>query len=999
MENNIPRTKIEINEYVQVYPSIKNIFESSDSKKYLYLFSQKTYKRASFIPTSQINKITNNRKYSRQMSNSSLNVEMEKEFDKDIEKEKKLNEKRDYFLINKDIQLRKNKSKRTQDIKHALESFLRQSDLIEKTAKFFEEYRDNLNQMKKSKIKKKDKKEEGSKNEEESEKHIEAYIESLISKLADNVIIEKYKKNQFVVKMNDIGDNCYFLLSGKLSVLKPVEYHIEITYDEYMQYIANLIKNNEHEIIDNIRRINQSYVDIGLVEDLRDFIKSYFFIKLKKDINYLFDTNNFDISFIDERLKLFNLSYEDFNLSKDNIMEQIEKINITSLMIERDVKEYFNKIIVPNEDDYFRLNNNPHILEDTKKKVTIYKYEDFLYLKPGCFFGETALDSNINKRNATIRTEEDCIILSLKNVIYQALLSDSNKKLKSFDVVFICKNFFFNDISPIIFNRRYFSLFKLINKSKNDILYNQSDKLSSIFFIKEGNIKLEINVSMLDIYNLIKYYYDTLTNNNCIKINQSELKEIKENYIEDKNITDFRHQSKIFKDQLKIKRKFELYSSNYFDTFGLEEFFLKNDYMCSCKVISNDTKLFEISNDSLNIIINSEKQIHGAYYKLIGRKLISLIKRLHMIKIYYVNQLNYKIRENFFNTEMPKNELIKGQTGEKKAFSKLYKKKSEPMLIKPRSKLENEEIKNDIFINLKKLNIKIHTRNKLDNIDLNGSNTKRRENLTYDNPRNYTKKFEKNKKLQNKLNNNITIKKSLDKNNNIILKTPKTTNVKSSLKKNNIENSTEMEKEKEAERTKRIMETTIIRVGNDCLSLKEIGKRVTNTSCGSNSELSIVKNFYYSTYNNNKNNSFANNSTEKQSNKTQNYYSVSNNKNNVRRDININVEPFSLKNNIMSLSSKNKNFYNNKLPRIPVNTYSNFTNSFLNHNLYYYSKYNSKNKIKTNLFKSTRYSNKYNQKKNYRTFFDSYKNRFNVILTNSSNPIVQDKSYTNRKNK
>jgi len=443
MENNIPRTKIEINEYVQVYPSIKNIFESSDSKKFLYLFSQKTYKRASFIPTSQINKITNNRKYSRQMSNSSLNVEMEKEFDKDIEKEKKLNEKRDYFLINKDIQLRKNKSKRTQDIKHALESFLRQSDLIEKTAKFFEEYRDNLNQMKKSKIKKKDKKEEGSKNEEESEKHIEAYIESLISKLADNVIIEKYKKNQFVVKMNDVGDNCYFLLSGKLSVLKPVEYHIEITYDEYMQYIANLIKNNEHEIIDNIRRINQSYVDIGLVEDLRDFIKSYFFIKLKKDINYLFDTNNFDISFIDERLKLFNLSYEDFNLSKDNIMEQIEKINITSLMIERDVKEYFNKIIVPNEDDYFRLNNNPHILEDTKKKVTIYKYEDFLYLKPGCFFGETALDSNINKRNATIRTEEDCIILSLKNVIYQALLSDSNKKLKSFDVVFICKNFFF----------------------------------------------------------------------------------------------------------------------------------------------------------------------------------------------------------------------------------------------------------------------------------------------------------------------------------------------------------------------------------------------------------------------------------------------------------------------------------------------------------------------------------------------------------------------------
>ena len=93
MENNIPKKKIEINEYIQVYPSIKNIFESSDSKKYLYLFSQKTYKRASFMPPSQINKNTNNDKYSRHLSNSSLNVEMEKEIEKDIEKEKKIKRK------------------------------------------------------------------------------------------------------------------------------------------------------------------------------------------------------------------------------------------------------------------------------------------------------------------------------------------------------------------------------------------------------------------------------------------------------------------------------------------------------------------------------------------------------------------------------------------------------------------------------------------------------------------------------------------------------------------------------------------------------------------------------------------------------------------------------------------------------------------------------------------------------------------------------------------
>ena len=42
------------------------------------------------------------------------------------------------------------------------------------------------------------------------------------------------------MKKNEIGENCYFLLSGILSVLKPVEYHFELSYDEYIQYLSTL---------------------------------------------------------------------------------------------------------------------------------------------------------------------------------------------------------------------------------------------------------------------------------------------------------------------------------------------------------------------------------------------------------------------------------------------------------------------------------------------------------------------------------------------------------------------------------------------------------------------------------------------------------------------------------------------------------------------------------------------------------------------------------------
>ena len=141
MENNIIKPKIEINEYIQVYPQIKNIFDPGESQKYLYLFSQKVSKRASFLPQHQ-NPIHMLRpKFS--LSNTLINKVIEKDFLKEVNKEKSY-EKLNYYLINKDIQLRKNNSKRTQDIKHALETFLRESDLIKKITNFFEEYRESL---------------------------------------------------------------------------------------------------------------------------------------------------------------------------------------------------------------------------------------------------------------------------------------------------------------------------------------------------------------------------------------------------------------------------------------------------------------------------------------------------------------------------------------------------------------------------------------------------------------------------------------------------------------------------------------------------------------------------------------------------------------------------------------------------------------------------------------------------------------------------------------
>ena len=921
------------NENIQVYPPVKSSIDNSESKKFLHLFSKKTGNK---IPSDK-----------RDSNSNPKNAENNQE-----KEQKPINLEDELFLINKGIEQSQRKSKRTGDIKSALENFLRKSDLIEKIIKFFEE-----NNREKTRQKK------GGKNEieEEKEKLTEIYINSIISRLADNVGIQMYKQNEFVVKMNEIGHDCYFLLSGILSVLKPVEYHIELNYDEYIQYLANLIKNKEFEIIDNIRRINQNYIDMGLVEDLENFVKSYFIIKLKKDITQLIKTHKFTKEFIQNRFKLFNLSFEDYNLNTLSINQHIEEIIKGSTVKEKDLKEYLDSIISPKPENLEILNSNPHIFENLKHKFTIFKYEDFLYLKPGSFFGESALDSNIHKRNASIRTEEDCIILSLNNDIYKSLLFENNKKLKSFDVVFICKNFCFNDISTIIFNKNYFPFFKLITKSKDDIIYRQSEHLTSIYFVKEGNIKLEINASITELYELIKYYYNKLSNSSYIKIGQAELKEIKENYLSDKRISDVRHQSQIMREKLNTKIKFELFTSSYCDTLGLEEYFLKDNYLCTATVITKDTKIFEIQSDSLSTIITNEKNCHNAYYNLIGSKLITLIKRLHTIKINYINQLNYKIKENFFGTEVPPDNLLKGQTGSKRPFRKYYKKKQDPKSLNYFYKtLENEEIKNQNFLSLQKATINLSISRNLNssNNEMNFSPEKNKDNLTTEDLNSKSKSKLKSKKNKKKISINLGKYNII---NELFKQNPKSNTIFGTIRKDKTKEK-ENEIKTENKISKRILETTIIKIGKDSLSLKEIGNRLRSSDSPKNSYLSIVKNFNRTTiYNYSKSLKFK----DKSVNKTDNILSLKNHKN-----------------FFSQIDSTNNT--ENKLPRIPINRYNNKFENSKEKSKTYKQRIKDKKIVLKPLIISCK-NKKYDEY--FKNLVNKKKNEFNVILTDQNNLV------------
>ena len=269
-------------------------------------------------------------------------------------------------------------------------------------------------------------------------------------------------------------------------------------------------------------------------------------MKIRNNIKKLDEAKTLNINEIENTLAKFNLTLSDYNLNKSEILFNINNIiedNTlnSNLSSNKKVQEYFLKISSPTKEDLymtkkynylFRNQNSENNIQSYRNNyATLGKYEIFLNLDPGAFFGETALENENCKRNASIRVEEDCFIASLSNELYGAIFLEENKKLKIKDVYFICSNYFFVNISPVIFHKYYYPMLKLIKKEKNDNIYMQDTKISSIFLLKEGSIRYEISASILEINETIKLLIESLIiNKTKFKVENKLLNEIREKY-------------------------------------------------------------------------------------------------------------------------------------------------------------------------------------------------------------------------------------------------------------------------------------------------------------------------------------------------------------------------------------------------------------------------------------------------------------------------------------
>ena len=403
-----------------------------------------------------------------------------------------------------------------------------------------------------------------------------------------------------------------------------------------------------------------------------------------KDIEDINDNNFIEYSDSSDSESEKN-DLEEEKKEKKERKEKKEKKEIRSkYMIFKDYMNKFNlkveeRVVLTN----FNFLFNP--FEQKKKyNLILFKYELFLNLFPGSFFGDMALEAKIKKRNATIRTEEECFILSLNNDDYISLLYEDNQKLKSMDLVFLTNKFFFKEMSPVIFEKYYFAKFKYIEKYKGDIIYIQNNPFTSVLFLKKGEYNLEVKMSVIDIHNLIKFFIDMIEENNFLKYSSKYISDLKETYLKDTELFTLKDINKNFQEKFNEKYRLDISTVKQNEILGDLEYFLTSGYIYTCTVISEKAEYLEIQRQDLLEIFNKEKDILPSYYKFVMNKIVSQIKRFFYLKTNLMNQIKSKIKNSFYHSMVSPNFYDQQENNNTNQYfkDKLSLKKSMPKIFK-----------------------------------------------------------------------------------------------------------------------------------------------------------------------------------------------------------------------------------------------------------------------------------------------------------------------------
>ena len=316
--------------------------------------------------------------------------------------------------------------------------------------------------------------------------------------------------------------------------------------------------------------------------------------------------------------------------------------------------------------DYFYIK----LLGAEKNKVKLMKYvKTTKNLGPYDKFGNYELNDLRAKRDLTVRCEsEQVVLLSIDKKMYSIAIYNAQKKKRDHAIEIMHNCYLFKNLSRKYFNNKVFSMFRIKNCFKGNVLIKQYETMNNFLFIKEGILELSLqNSSFKEFHQLIREVKEIIIKKaKELKMNQKDLFDFETEVDSKTNL----HMNTI-KDMLNQKQTF-LFHRNEFGVFGDYEFFFEIPTILTGTIVSDKCIYYQYDKEKYNQLIQETYLLNESLRNNSFLKLKSLLKR--MIRVYNsywllsIEQLEKKLKEKEDN--MYKNEKNnEGKDSIKKSFS------------------------------------------------------------------------------------------------------------------------------------------------------------------------------------------------------------------------------------------------------------------------------------------------------------------------------------------
>ena len=512
---------------------------------------------------------------------------------------------------------------------------------------------------------------------------------------------KKFKKDEIIIKIGEPPELFYSIIFGKVKIVKPMPKVESFTGFQYFKYLMEMRKKNEMYIFNQCIKINKNdfFIESNDSEKIR-YLYLYNYLEHIKTIN----DPKIDLETI---LNLIDIKPEDLGINPSLVNNNYYITNNLNNIIKK------MPVITPDiMEQYSFIFDNI-----TKKAVNIFEYKTFSTLKTNDYFGDSSIETN-SPRNATVIAEEDTDIAYLSNKLYYAQIASEKAILLQIKIKNLHQNFFFHRIQYYKFSKKYFNWFISEKFNKGDKVFNEDEEIKYLYFIREGSVQLYFSKSMNEIdslINIINNKRDIFTRNNYINIHLNILKS-KENNNKPKenNIYEYNQINSTFKDMeeyLDQKQNNKIIILNSNEEIGVVSYFLGNKYLTSCEIVSKTAKIYKLSIDYLDLMLEGEVEIKWDFYNRLKNKLKLYSERLFRINNLKLIMTDDKIIQK--KIEKKKNEEKEKEEEEEKEKEK---EKEKEEIIMPTNNSINKSL-----INFDKLNSFMNDKNDKINISHNYS--------------------------------------------------------------------------------------------------------------------------------------------------------------------------------------------------------------------------------------------------------------------------------------